>query len=53
MERHADLINRKLNGPGLQETLGILIEADSTGEGSKDVSYLMLRMKEYKGRWCG
>ena len=40
MEGQAELINRELNGPGLQETLGIVVEADSTRDGSKDVSYL-------------
>ena len=35
MKGQAELINCELNEPGLQETLGIVVEADITGEGSK------------------
>ena len=34
MVGEADLVNRELNRPGLQEILGIVIEADIMKEGS-------------------
>lgn len=33
MEWEADLNNCEMNGPGLQETLGIVVEADITEDG--------------------
>lgn len=54
MEGEADLINCKLNGPGLQETLGIVAEVDITEEGSRMFSYLNAdNGGRSKGRWCG
>ena len=54
MDREADLINCKLNGPGLQETLGIVVEAEITEEGSRMFSYLNADNEgRSKGRWCG
>lgn len=35
MDGEADLINCELNVPGLQETLGMVVEVDITKEGSK------------------